>query len=333
MVESLTFGPLSEDAQGAEHWASAGATALAAVSSSEGGWRVVVWWAGPEGGWNRSQATAPCCRFGEEREEKEREEVKTPSPAKAGGAGVETTSSPSTPPLPPPLLAADVAAAADGSLRVLTLQQSSSRGSCWSGAEVVAFYGDPTAVSDSGRALSPWSPPCRVGGCSRPSPSSSSKKKEGSSSLLLAPAPGSRAFSSRPLTAVFVPGTGGASVLLAGVGEEEGEGEGEGGTLFVVRLDCSFGKRRARNENGDDDDDDDDKNPGFIAPPRLEDARWIPVATWEVPPAGLGEGEGEKAGAEKAETEAALLSVSPEGATALVRAGGGGETELGIGGL
>jgi len=66
MVESLTFGPLSEDAQGAEHWASAGATALAAVSSSEGGWRVVVWWAGPEGGWNRSQATAPCCRFGEE---------------------------------------------------------------------------------------------------------------------------------------------------------------------------------------------------------------------------------------------------------------------------
>ena len=68
-------------------------------------------------------------------------------------------------------------------------------------------------------------------------------------------------------------------------------------------------------------EDEEDENPGFVPPPRLEDARWRPVATWEVPAvkrdkAGAGAGAG--AGV------AALLSISPEGATALLRAGGGG---------
>ena len=87
--------------------------------------------------------------------------MKTPSPAKERRSGAET--SPPPPPAPP-LLAADVAAAADGCLRVLTLQQQRLSGSSWSGAESWPLFGDPTAVSDSGRALSPWSPPCRVGG-------------------------------------------------------------------------------------------------------------------------------------------------------------------------
>ena len=219
MIESRRFGPHADDAQGMEHWAAAGATALAAVVSSSspsgeiegrggrgggGGARVVVWWAGPDGGWCRSQLTAPCCCSSEEEGEEGEGGAKTPSPSKGEAAAESSSPSPS-------LIAADVAASADGGLRVLTLSNSCSS-SPWN-ASVVAVYGDPTAVSDSGRALSPWSPPRRVGGGGK-------GKRTGGGSI--APAPGSRAAPSRPIGAVFVPGTGGSSVLLSGLGEGDG---------------------------------------------------------------------------------------------------------------
>ena len=334
MVVGRGFGPRSDDAQGLEHWAAAGATALAAVSASGGG-RVAVWWASPDGVWACSQATAPCCCCssgggggggGGEGEERG-EGAKTPSPSsKGGGAAAPASSSPS---FPPPLIAADVAASADGSLRVLTLPSCASWApSGVASASVVAVFGDPTAVSDSGRALSPWSLPRRVGGAGGGrgvGGGSSSKKeeKEKKSGSLLAPAAGSRAASSIPLSAVFVPGTGGASVLLVGIGNDD--------TLHVVRLDCSFEprpkKEKTEQENGAEDEE--DENPGFIAPPRLEDAMWTPVATWEIPPAAAASSDSPEGGRSQQRRRgrrrpAALLSVSPEGATALVRSSGGG---------
>jgi len=335
MIEARRFGPHADDAQGLEHWAAAGATALAAVvvSPSEGegegraggaggagaaGARVVVWWAGPDGCWIRSPATPPCCFCccsGEEGEGGGGEGgERTPSPSKGAAAAASAQQSPPPPPPPPPLLAADVAASADGGLRVLTLSSSSS----WN-ASVVSVSGDPTAVSDSGRALSPWAPPRRVGG--------RGAAEEGGRGGPLAPPPGTRAALSTPLGAQFVPGTGGSSVLLTGVGEDDG-------ALFVVRLDCSFeggAQARGGTATGDcDADDDGGDNPGFVPPPRLEDARWRPVATWEIPAAAAaaaaGGGTRGEAGAEAGAgaEEAALLCVSPEGATALVRAAGGG---------
>ena len=139
-----------------------------------------------------------------------------------------------------------------------------------------------------------------------------------SSPLLLPPrTPGPARSRRGPSTAEFVPGTGGASVLLAGVGgEEEEERSSSSGSTARSREGRADGKRRgteSRRRRG--------RQPGLHRPSEARGRPLDPRRDVGGPPVAA-----EKRGGGKRERErkAALLSVSPEGATALVRSNGGG---------